>query len=83
MQFNPGEIRLSKLYSPQEEDYVLTKWLVQLGDRVDTGQTIAMIESDSVTLEVCAYDAGCISEMNAIIGKAIPDGALIARVALD
>ena len=54
--------------SPTMEEGTLSKWLVKEGDKVESGDLIAEIETDKATMEVEAIDDG-------IIGKIlVPEG---------
>jgi pyruvate dehydrogenase E1 component beta subunit len=67
--------------SPTMEEGNLSKWLIKVGDKVESGQVIAEIETDKATMEVEAVDEGVVSEI------LVPEGAegvkvntLIARL---
>jgi pyruvate dehydrogenase E2 component (dihydrolipoamide acetyltransferase) len=49
--------------SPTMEEGVLAKWHVKPGDKVESGQVIAEIETDKATMEVEAVDEGVIEEL--------------------
>ncbi len=49
--------------SPTMEEGKLTKWLVQEGDNVTSGDLIAEIETDKATMEVEAVDEGTIGKI--------------------
>ena len=54
--------------SPTMEEGTLSKWLVKEGDKVESGDLIAEIETDKATMEVEAIEDG-------IIGKIlVPEG---------
>ncbi|MFW2543539.1 pyruvate dehydrogenase complex E1 component subunit beta [Primorskyibacter sp. 2E107] len=60
--------------SPTMEEGTLAKWLVKTGDSVQSGDVIAEIETDKVTMEFEAVDEG-------IIGKIlIPEGTADVKV---
>ena len=52
--------------SPTMEEGTLSKWLVKEGDKVESGDLIAEIETDKATMEVEAIDEG-------VIGKILVD----------
>jgi pyruvate dehydrogenase E1 component beta subunit len=63
------------------EEGNLSKWHIKVGDKVESGQVIAEIETDKATMEVEAVDEGVVSEI------LVPEGAegvkvnsLIARL---
>jgi pyruvate dehydrogenase E1 component beta subunit len=47
--------------SPTMEEGNLTKWHIKVGDKVESGQVIAEIETDKATMEVEAVDEGVVS----------------------
>src|SRR5580704_8152089 len=76
--------------SPTMEEGNLAKWHVKVGDKVESGQVIAEIETDKATMEVEAVDEGEISEIlvpegsegvkvNAVIARLKDEGGAAAR----
>jgi pyruvate dehydrogenase E1 component beta subunit len=49
--------------SPTMEEGNLAKWHIKPGDKVESGQVIAEIETDKATMEVEAVDEGIVSEI--------------------
>ena len=49
--------------SPTMEEGTLSKWLVKEGDKVESGDLIAEIETDKATMEVEAIDDGIIGKI--------------------
>jgi pyruvate dehydrogenase E1 component beta subunit len=49
--------------SPTMEEGNLAKWHIKAGDKVESGQVIAEIETDKATMEVEAVDEGVVSEI--------------------
>ena len=49
--------------SPTMEEGTLTKWLVKEGDRIQSGDLIAEIETDKATMEFEAVDEGIIGKL--------------------
>ncbi len=49
--------------SPTMTEGNLSKWLVQLGDKVKAGDLIAEIETDKATMEVEAVDEGIVADL--------------------
>ena len=49
--------------SPTMEEGTLSKWLVKEGDKVESGDLIAEIETDKATMEVEAIDDGVIGKI--------------------
>ena len=67
--------------SPTMEEGNLAKWHVKVGDKVESGQVIAEIETDKATMEVEAVDEGQISEILVPEGaEGVKVNAVIARL---
>jgi pyruvate dehydrogenase E2 component (dihydrolipoamide acetyltransferase) len=77
--------------SPTMEEGTLAKWLVNIGDEVNSGDIIAEIETDKATMEVEAVDEGVVAKIlvdagtegvkvNAIIAVLAEDGEDISKV---
>ena len=49
--------------SPTMKEGTLASWLVKEGDTVESGQTIAEIETDKATMEVDAVDEGTVGKI--------------------
>jgi len=49
--------------SPTMEEGTLTKWLVKEGDKIQSGDLIAEIETDKATMEFEAVDEGIIGKI--------------------
>ncbi|HUO20909.1 MAG TPA: pyruvate dehydrogenase complex E1 component subunit beta [Caulobacteraceae bacterium] len=49
--------------SPTMEEGNLAKWHIKAGDKIESGQVIAEIETDKATMEVEAVDEGVVSEI--------------------
>ena len=49
--------------SPTMTDGNLTKWLIKKGDKVNSGDIIAEIETDKATMEIETVDEGIIKEL--------------------
>ena len=49
--------------SPTMEEGTLAKWLVKEGDRIQSGDLIAEIETDKATMEFEAVDEGIIGKL--------------------
>jgi pyruvate dehydrogenase E2 component (dihydrolipoamide acetyltransferase) len=63
------DILMPAALSPTMEEGNLAKWHVKVGDKVESGQVIAEIETDKATMEVEAVDEGVVSEI------VVPEGA--------
>ena len=58
----PIELKMPTL-SPTMEEGTLAKWLVKEGDKVESGDILAEIETDKATMEFEAVDEGTISKI--------------------
>ena len=58
----PIEIKMPAL-SPTMEEGTLAKWLVKVGDQVNSGDIMAEIETDKATMEFEAVDEGTITQI--------------------
>ena len=59
---NNNQILMPAL-SPTMEEGTLAKWLVQVGDKVSSGDLIAEIETDKATMEIEAVEEGFVSKL--------------------
>ncbi|MEX2435877.1 MAG: biotin/lipoyl-containing protein, partial [Balneolaceae bacterium] len=73
------KIEMPKLSDTMEEG-VIAKWNVKEGDKVETGDIIAEVETDKATMEVEVFDPGTILKILAKEGEAIPLGGIMAVV---
>lgn len=73
------KIEMPKLSDTMEEG-VIAKWNVKEGDKVESGDVIAEVETDKATMEVEAFDPGTVLKVMAQEGEAIPLGGLIAII---
>jgi pyruvate dehydrogenase E2 component (dihydrolipoamide acetyltransferase) len=73
------KIEMPKLSDTMEEG-VIAKWNVKEGDKVETGDVIAEVETDKATMEVEVFDPGTILKILANEGDAIPLGGIMAVV---
>ncbi len=74
-----SRVVMPKLSDTMEEGKIL-RWLKQEGDRVETGQTLAEVETDKATVEMEAYTSGVIRKIVAAPGDTVKIGALIAVI---
>ncbi|HSK09613.1 MAG TPA: dihydrolipoamide acetyltransferase family protein [Vicinamibacterales bacterium] len=74
-----SRVVMPKLSDTMEEGKIL-RWLKKEGDKVETGQTLAEVETDKATVEMEAYTNGVIRKLIATEGDTIPIGALIAVI---
>ena len=59
----------------------VAKWLKQPGDRVERDEPVVELETDKVTLEVPAPQAGVIGEIQVAEGDNVPVGAVLGTIA--
>ena len=62
------------------EEGTLLRWLKNVGEEVEIGDPIAEIETDKVTLEIEAADAGVLSQTLVGEGQTVPIGTAIATI---
>ncbi len=74
------EIRVPTLGESVTEATV-AKWLKQPGDRVERDEPVVELETDKVTLEVPAPQAGLIGEIQAEEGSNVPVGGVLGTIA--
>lgn len=73
------KVEMPKLSDTMEEG-VIAKWHVQEGDKVESGDIIADVETDKATMEVEVFDSGTILKILADEGDAVPLGNLMAVI---
>jgi len=73
------KVEMPKLSDTMEEG-VIAKWNVKEGDKVESGDIIAEVETDKATMEVEVFDAGTILKILADEGDAVPLGQLMAVI---
>jgi 2-oxoglutarate dehydrogenase E2 component (dihydrolipoamide succinyltransferase) len=74
------EIRVPTLGESVTEATV-ARWLKQPGERVERDEPVVELETDKVTLEVPAPQAGVISDIRVTEGGNVPVGAVLAVIA--
>lgn len=72
-------IDMPKLSDTMEEG-VIAKWNVNEGDKVESGDIIAEVETDKATMDVEVFDAGTILKIIAKEGDAVPLGGKMAII---
>ncbi|MEA2584539.1 MAG: hypothetical protein QOF33_2624, partial [Thermomicrobiales bacterium] len=65
------------------EEGTLLRWLKSVGEEVDAGDPIAEIETDKVTLEIEAAEAGVLTKTLVGEGQTVPIGTAIATIGED
>jgi pyruvate dehydrogenase E2 component (dihydrolipoamide acetyltransferase) len=58
----------------------VTKWFKSAGDAVKPGDNLFEIETDKVSMEVPATEAGVLSEIRVAAGEVVPVGAIVAVI---
>lgn len=67
-------------YGMTMEEGIIVEWMVEEGDVVTEGQSIAVIETEKVATELEAPVAGTIVEISQEVGAEIPVGEVIAYI---
>jgi pyruvate dehydrogenase E2 component (dihydrolipoamide acetyltransferase) len=58
----------------------ITKWFKSAGDAVQPGDNLFEIETDKVSMEVPATEAGVLSEIRVLEGEVVPVGAIVGVI---
>ena len=74
------EIKMPTL-SPTMTKGLIARWLVTVGDSVNSGDIIAEVETDKVTVEIESDDNGVVSELCVAEGDEVPVDDIIVRLA--
>ena len=74
-----SRVVMPKLSDTMEEGRII-RWLRKEGERVETGQALAEIETDKATVEMEAYTTGVVRRLVASEGDTIAIGGLIAVI---
>ena len=72
-------VDMPKLSDTMEEG-VIAKWKVKEGDKVESGDIIAEVETDKATMDVEVFDSGTILKILASEGDSVPLGKKIAII---
>lgn len=59
----------------------LVEWCVKLGDRIKSGDVIAVVETQKGAIEVEAFIDGVVSNILVPVGERVPVGTVLARIA--
>jgi pyruvate dehydrogenase E2 component (dihydrolipoamide acetyltransferase) len=73
------EIKMPPL-SQTTDTVILEDWLVEEGDTVEKGQSLANVETDKVAMQVESFTAGTVLKLLASPGDEVPVGEVIALV---
>ncbi len=74
-----AEITMPKLSDTMTEG-TLVKWKKKVGDKVESGEVIAEVETDKATMEMESFDEGILTEIYIQEGQKVEVGQRIARV---
>ena len=58
----------------------VARWLKQPGETVKRDEPVVELETDKVTLEVPAPAAGVLGDIRAVVGAAVPVGAVLGTI---
>jgi 2-oxoglutarate dehydrogenase E2 component (dihydrolipoamide succinyltransferase) len=73
------EIKVPSL-GESESEATLVNWLKQEGEKVEVDDVLAEIESDKITLEITALDAGILKEVRKRAGDKVIPGEVIGLI---
>lgn len=73
------KVEMPKLSDTMEEG-VIAKWNVEEGDKVESGDIIADVETDKATMEVEVFDSGTVLKILVEEGDAVPLGHTMAVI---
>lgn len=73
------EIKVPSL-GESETEATLVSWLKQEGDAVDVDEVIAEVESDKITMEITAFDAGMLKKVRRQAGETVAPGEVIGLI---
>ena len=72
-------IRMPKMSDTMEEG-VIASWLKKVGDKVESGDILAEVETDKATMELESYDEGVLLHIGVKEKDAVPVDAVIAII---
>jgi pyruvate dehydrogenase E2 component (dihydrolipoamide acetyltransferase) len=75
-----GEFRMPSLGADMDTG-VLLEWLVRPGDRVDRGDTMAVVDTAKAAIEVESFETGVVERLLVEPGTRVPVGAPLAFIA--
>lgn len=62
---------------------LLIEWVAGVGDRVERGDVIAVVETDKAGTEIVAERSGRVAAHSATVGTILESGAVLYRLAAD
>lgn len=76
----PADITMPQLSDTMTEG-TLVKWLKKEGDKINSGETIAEVETDKAVMEMEVFDAGTVAAIVVPEGQKAAVGAVLAVIA--
>ncbi len=76
---NAVVVRMPKMSDTMEEG-TLVSWLKKVGDKINSGDIIAEVETDKATMELEAYEDGTLLHLGIKEGEAVPVDGIIAVI---
>ena len=61
----------------------VASWFKKVGDKVAAGDNLFLIETDKVSMEVQATEAGTLTEIRVVAGETVPVGTVVAVLGKD
>lgn len=74
-----SEFRMPSLGADMESG-TLVEWRIKPGDRVGSGDVVAVVETQKGAIEVEIFESGVVSEICVQEGEEVPVGAVLARL---
>jgi pyruvate/2-oxoglutarate dehydrogenase complex dihydrolipoamide acyltransferase (E2) component len=65
------------------DEALLVEWVAGVGDRVERGDVVAVVETDKASTEIVAEHGGWITEHSARAGTILRSGEVLYRLAAD
>ena len=62
------------------QDGTIAEWLKKVGDRVEEGEPIAVIETEKVNTDLEAPESGVLKEILVQEGETVDVGTVLARI---
>ena len=72
-------IRMPKMSDTMEEG-IISSWLKKVGDKVNSGDILAEVETDKATMELESYDDGILLHIGVKNGESVPVNDVIAII---
>ena len=72
-------IRMPKMSDTMEEG-IISRWLKKVGDKVNSGDILAEVETDKATMELESYDDGILLHIGVKNGESVPVNDVIAII---